>query len=582
MPYKKRKQKCKQSDGTSGSYVLSYTDKKGKKHRACHTSQKKMQGQIAAIEGPRENDASEGDDLNELRELIRGMLVISESKKYAANYELADAIASGSGGSFKANVNQGAIKGRKPHTRIAATPELQKQMKPIIDELSAAGGFPVMYKDGTLEGKFRPAFESALGTPAVNIIGLAGAPGEYSDKFPAYEVEFTGQSGEPQRLVLVPTFASARVAKGKVYQDSTSNIISKALSSVGATVQDVKTAKPGSQAPDVQISATGPEGESIVFNLEVKGPGGKFFDKTVQRGKPASNADLKMIDDIAAAMATANGYTASTLEEYIDALQEAGEQNVGYIGDPGITQKSGALPKAFFSAPMTPAILTAIQSHWQDGGDTYFVVADGTTSYVWFTGNPAPSGPPNPLDANPFGVDSVQGGIQLSTYGSAGPGRLRVALTAKFNLGSAKALTESPIREYVRSMLLTEAFSSSDKTEIARIFKKEFEKSSATKKMIRKEVEAYDSKTIPGIVDKAFKKNFDKELRKALGASFFGTPGKINKFVTDEIQKEVTKSLGSQASKDVIILVCKEVIKKLYRELSFSSPQIIDRINPKV
>ena len=50
MPYNKRKQKCKQSDGTSGSYVLSYTDKKGKKHRACHTSQKKMQGQIAAIE----------------------------------------------------------------------------------------------------------------------------------------------------------------------------------------------------------------------------------------------------------------------------------------------------------------------------------------------------------------------------------------------------------------------------------------------------------------------------------------------------------------------------------------------------
>mgnify|MGYP003115735031 CR=1 FL=1 len=54
MPYKIRKQKCKQSDGDSGTYVLSYTDKKGKKHRACHTSKKKAQGQIAAIEGPRE------------------------------------------------------------------------------------------------------------------------------------------------------------------------------------------------------------------------------------------------------------------------------------------------------------------------------------------------------------------------------------------------------------------------------------------------------------------------------------------------------------------------------------------------
>jgi hypothetical protein len=50
MPYKIRKQKCKQSDGDSGTYVLSYTDKKGKKHRNCHTSKKKAQGQIAAIE----------------------------------------------------------------------------------------------------------------------------------------------------------------------------------------------------------------------------------------------------------------------------------------------------------------------------------------------------------------------------------------------------------------------------------------------------------------------------------------------------------------------------------------------------
>jgi len=50
MPYKIRKAKCKQSDGGSGSYVLSYTDKKGKKHRACNTSKKKARGQIPAIE----------------------------------------------------------------------------------------------------------------------------------------------------------------------------------------------------------------------------------------------------------------------------------------------------------------------------------------------------------------------------------------------------------------------------------------------------------------------------------------------------------------------------------------------------
>ena len=66
MPYNKRKQKCKQSDGTPGSYVLSYTDKKGKKRRACHTSKKKMQGQIAAIEAESKVIKITRDQLNQL------------------------------------------------------------------------------------------------------------------------------------------------------------------------------------------------------------------------------------------------------------------------------------------------------------------------------------------------------------------------------------------------------------------------------------------------------------------------------------------------------------------------------------
>lgn len=70
MPYTVRKQKCKQSDGDRGSYVLSYTDKKGKKHRACHTSRKKAQGQIAAIEGPR----SESDMKEDLEAVVEAVM----------------------------------------------------------------------------------------------------------------------------------------------------------------------------------------------------------------------------------------------------------------------------------------------------------------------------------------------------------------------------------------------------------------------------------------------------------------------------------------------------------------------------
>ena len=85
MPYTKRKQKCKQADGDRGQYVLSYTDKKGKKHRICHTSKKNMQGQIAAIEA--EADERDGQPMviseTRLREII-----LEEAKKMASEAQI--------------------------------------------------------------------------------------------------------------------------------------------------------------------------------------------------------------------------------------------------------------------------------------------------------------------------------------------------------------------------------------------------------------------------------------------------------------------------------------------------------------
>lgn len=84
MPYNIRKQKCKQSDGKSGGWVLSYTDKSGKKHRACHTSKKRAYGQIAAIEMRKESDGTEGDSL--IGSIIREML-LAESGERGFAYE---------------------------------------------------------------------------------------------------------------------------------------------------------------------------------------------------------------------------------------------------------------------------------------------------------------------------------------------------------------------------------------------------------------------------------------------------------------------------------------------------------------
>jgi hypothetical protein len=50
LPYTIRKQSCKQADGDRGAWTLSFVDKKGGAHRACHTSKKRARGAVAAIE----------------------------------------------------------------------------------------------------------------------------------------------------------------------------------------------------------------------------------------------------------------------------------------------------------------------------------------------------------------------------------------------------------------------------------------------------------------------------------------------------------------------------------------------------
>lgn len=83
MPYTIRKADCKQSDGTSGSYTLSYTDSKGKKHRACHTSKKKAKGQIAAIEMESIEQQDDSNTVNEMQqEKYQMKIQLSQLRKY--------------------------------------------------------------------------------------------------------------------------------------------------------------------------------------------------------------------------------------------------------------------------------------------------------------------------------------------------------------------------------------------------------------------------------------------------------------------------------------------------------------------
>ena len=135
-------------------------------------------------------------------------------------------------------------------------------------------------------------------------------------------------------------------------------------------------------------------------------------------------------------------------------------------------------------------------------------------------------------------------------------------------LTGGQQMSESFLRELIREALVTEdrgllneELTGSDKADIKRMIKKELEGPANRRE-----------------IDKAFKKKFDAELKKALGSSFFGTPGKINKFVADEIQKAVEEHMGSTANREVVVRICKDVMVKLYRELSFSYKPLIDRM----
>jgi hypothetical protein len=68
-------------------------------------------------------------------------------------------------------------------------------------------------------------------------------------------------------------------------------------------------------------------------------------------------------------------------------------------------------------------------------------------------------------------------------------------------------------------------------------------------------------------IEKIARKQAQKEIGKVVGPSFEKT-----------IHKEVQKILKDKATRDEIAGITKAVMKKLYKDLSFSYPQVIDRI----
>lgn len=379
-------------------------------------------------------------NMNLLQEYVREIFLLTEALAKSSYKIVADEMQGESSGLMRANQSQGNVKHyAPPHSRLSLTDAGKEYFEQMLADVQQKGGPKSIYGDEELRDNYIDAMRNVLEGPTLNIGNdLVGSAGTYSTGgFPAMQVTVTRPGEEPVTVPVVVTWASKRTALGSVYQDSTAALISDGLLEQGYTNVGITTARKGSQLPDITVTATSPSGEVIEFNAEVKGPGGKYFDKTVKRGSSTGSDEEELIDSIAADLAAQRDIEAFSLEEYIDALREdpANRTRVGYIGDPEIEQRSGALPTAMFSAALNNDILDSIKSHWRHGGDTYFAVSNGTNTWLWYTGHGN-----NVLGAPEFDQSSMSGNISLSTYGTATAGRLRVALKSKFNLGSALKL----------------------------------------------------------------------------------------------------------------------------------------------
>lgn len=603
MPYNINKKSCKQSDGDSGSYVLSYTDKKGKKHNNCHTSKKKAQGQIAAIEGPREMDETddmvfggggaeadeENDEMEEaiLRQWVRERLLSEQAApsskavckiNYPNHKAAADAIATALGATVQRTEPRGAARGLRivfnPARPLPSAADLLTAVQTALDCTDITGG----------EIGMNNAYSSKY----------------VSSKFNLPDPKKT-KKNHPQELGIVLLHKDAKSKKEGGTSGPGEQELFDGVASIGASEENPVTVVLGNQRFEGVTGVVAPErkhaaGGEPKIDIMLLGAGGQGHPKGAFSLKDAGGAPTyggwsRIEKHLGAA---GKKELEKFIDEYIKVRKPQKNQDGVYVGTGGN-----------FSMPVSDEIATFAlygnaatsggQSWGKDKVDHLVTVGstestisdDGMT--ITFPGySVAPSG--DLLRGTDWEAYFLYRGASDRVSGPPGKklqGRIAISnakrsrqyhSTSSAEETKPKELTpESNLRSIIHNLLL-EDLTRADRTEIARIFKKELEKSSAAKKIIRKEVESYDKKTVPGMVDKAFKKNFDKELKKALGVSFFGTPGKINKFVVDEIHDEVEKILGDKATKELIVQICKDVIIKLYRELSFTYKPVIQRL----
>ncbi len=101
------------------------------------------------------------------------------------------------------------------------------------------------------------------------------------------------------------------------------------------------------------------------------------------------------------------------------------------------------------------------------------------------------------------------------------------------------------------------------------------------RQLIREALTDTDKREIARIAKRQSKEHFDKQISGAiereLGASFFGTKGKINKFVDGEITKRFKNADRDRDFDSAVISVCRRVLKALH-DMHYKRSNLIDNM----
>jgi len=717
MPYNKRKQKCKQSSGKAGSYVLSYTDKKGKKHSACHTSEKNMQGQIAAIEA--EADEVYGEEINEdiMRILVNDFTLeeaqnINTAKHYLdsntsttarrpINYMMwlndgmpttaspdkpyADDVENfakfrNSFGAFEV-AQQATLIVIDPVGDIAKDqPTLDKgtkvQLLEPMSDANVAKNAKAVGKSNThfVKIKTQDGLEGYFPSKKLGHNLAGSAKGKINDAEIGAAIEsvvFAAINGLGRDAAFEMAVGDSRAAKYPNASDSEKTRFESLMKTGYDSVEKYlnKDTSPNFSDPVDPRPQEG-EGNTAAVDVPVKAGGQmaeihvKYNDKTRMFGLRKADGskaspeftkarnevlkqyvptlesyrswvssykkgdfDPKMVADLSDEKISSrlekfgtitigpdwNPMIESTPEGasnvFIDPRSLVTNMHKDGIFQSGISSLMQLDPLLLTKPPFTaiPDLLkTDVENAIRPNADR----APGGVYYFNFSGK----GSAATLEVMAFAVDiEVNVVVHNSTEGQSSkskgydiqvevggetltPFQIQISSLARgkpLQVGKTndlkklldiidpektskvperleKVIEDGIIREIIDELtvisengvsLIIEELTGSDKSEI--------------KRMIAKEIEGTANKRE---TKKVFKSEFDFELKKALGNSFIGGPGKINKFVRDAIKKEIVLVLKDKNTQNDFADISKQVLKKLYRELSFSAPHIVDNI----